>query len=501
MIVNKRLLYKTIGLLTFLLIIPMFFNLTFSGLVISNENIESDFEIHSGSNEPWGTRITIPNDPRDSATIIWFTDSLPIDHVVKYGISSGSFTKEITANYELQLDKYILDAALVDLDADTRYFYTIGSDTDGWAQESNFTTAPEPKTRGIHFAAFGDSRSNRDARRMVVDLIMQNSSQLFGSQPEFILHVGDIVSSGDELDQWQDYFNDSENLFANVPVYPTPGNHDLGGVTQKWYREQFVLPQNAGPEWYYSFNWGPVHVFSLDSENHGVPPYDTLNNDWLESDLKKSESDSNILWDVALFHQPFFTSGGHDERLDLRESWGVKFDTYNVDIVFTGHNHNYERIYPISSSTLEFDDSESENYVNPEYPLYITTGCAGQGNSGAGLPSEDKAYSYLFNTTWHYCDINVTIDLENMKTTMEVYTIANTNATDINYSLVLDYFTITKDIPDSYLDAVEHIDYNYSKSISETQWIIYTALIIVGIVFVDVIILRKRAKSIKISRK
>jgi len=508
MIKNKRkfaLFAKIFGL--FIVPIALFYgfsfyytNLSFNNESYTLEDMHNELLPSQGTNTPWGIRINFPNDPRNSATIAWFTTNSPSDQKVEYGISSGSYSMQAASQFYKLGEVYLSYANLEGLTPNTRYFYRVGSTTDGWSEEYNFTTAPQFKDYGrksIHFAAFGDSRSNREARRMVANLILQNSTYLFGSLPEFILHDGDFVSDGEKTELWDYYFDDMNPLLANVPIYPAPGNHEFGGLfnLESFYLENFFLPQNSGTEWYYSFNWGFVHVLSLDSESHGIPPFNQFNQNWLKFDLEKSYSDSNILWKVALFHQPYFTSGGHSERDDLRRAWAPLFDQFGVDIVFNGHNHNYERIYPINANK-EYISSENTTYLNLDRPIYITTGCAAMGNPN-GLPSNPKPYSYLFNASWHYCDINVSIDLNTNTTTMEVYVIASTSTDDLNNIFLLDHFTITKNIPQSFFEIMSEVDYNYPYPINNQILTIYSAIIIIGIVFVYIIILRKRHLSLK----
>ncbi|MHA1820872.1 MAG: purple acid phosphatase family protein [Promethearchaeota archaeon] len=456
----------------------------------------STFKIYQGTNTPWGIRLTEPKDPRTSIGITYFTDTEPHNQKVVMGLSSNNYSIEAMPTSKPQGDKYINYVIVSNLTADTRYYYKIGSDEDGWTSEYNFTTAPEPKTRGIHFAAFGDSRSNRVARRMVANMVLKNSTQIFGGLPEFILHDGDIVSRGTKIDLWYNYFEDMEPLLSRVPIYPVQGNHEFSGLEISYYPDEFLLPDNAGSRWYYSSSWGPVHLLALDSEQHSIPPFDQFNLKWLESDLQKADNDSNILWKIALFHQPYYTSGGHTERTDLRDAWAPKFDKYGVDMVINGHNHNYERIYPINAKG-EYLKNQTENFTNLDRPIYITSGCAAMGNP-SGQPSDLKPYSYMFNASWHYLDINISLDLSKNTTTMEVYVVASyAESLNLNSTFILDHFKITKDIPKSYFGPVANVDYTFFNMYSNSFLKLLSSIIVGFIGVVWVIILRKRFIAVK----
>ena len=64
---------------------------------------------------------------------------------------------------------------------------------------------------------------------------------------------------------------------------------------------------------------------------------------WLAEELKASNDD----WKIVFFHHPLYSSGDrHGSDIQLRESLEPLFVQYNVSVVFTGHDHFYERVKP-----------------------------------------------------------------------------------------------------------------------------------------------------------
>ena len=92
-------------------------------------------------------------------------------------------------------------------------------------------------------------------------------------------------------------------------------------------------------ERFYTFKPKPgVRIFALDSNY-----MDKSQVDWLEKELAASGSD----WKIAFFHHPLYSSGGtHGSDVKLREQLEPLFLKYGVDVVFSGHEHFYERIKP-----------------------------------------------------------------------------------------------------------------------------------------------------------
>jgi 3',5'-cyclic AMP phosphodiesterase CpdA len=94
-------------------------------------------------------------------------------------------------------------------------------------------------------------------------------------------------------------------------------------------------------ERYYSFKpslLAGIRFFAIDSNY-----MDKKQLDWLEKELAASGSD----WKVAFFHHPIYSSGGrHGSDVVLREQLEPVFVKHHVNVVFTGHEHFYERIKP-----------------------------------------------------------------------------------------------------------------------------------------------------------
>ena len=121
-------------------------------------------------------------------------------------------------------------------------------------------------------------------------------------------------------------------------VIPSPGNHDWDDGTLAVYLAYFAgVVKNR---YYYKQTIGPVSLFMLDS-NSVTPDGNTISGaqyQWLAGALAASRSP----WNIVAFHHPPFTSGiVHDPEVDMR--WG--FGALGADMVFNGHNHQYERLY------------------------------------------------------------------------------------------------------------------------------------------------------------
>ena len=120
-------------------------------------------------------------------------------------------------------------------------------------------------------------------------------------------------------------------LDAGVKFYAALGNHDL--QTNVKYK-----PFNMGGERYYTYNRKNVRFFVLDSDL-----MDPKQVEWIKQQLKDSKSD----WKICYFHHPLYSDGGrHGSEVDLRVTLESSFIQYGVNVVYSGHDHVYERLKP-----------------------------------------------------------------------------------------------------------------------------------------------------------
>src|SRR6266850_835596 len=109
------------------------------------------------------------------------------------------------------------------------------------------------------------------------------------------------------------------------------GDNLYGGNSPKDYDKKFAMP-------YKPLLDGGVRFFALDSNY-----MDDKQLFWLDEQLVASGSD----WKICFFHHPPYSSGeAHGSDLTLRNQVEPVFVKYGVNVVFTGHEHFYERIKP-----------------------------------------------------------------------------------------------------------------------------------------------------------
>ena len=159
----------------------------------------------------------------------------------------------------------------------------------------------------------------------------------------FVVTTGDNIYGSDRPADFQVKFElpYKDILGRGVKFYASLGNHD--NPTQRFYQ-----PFNMSGQRFYTFRGstggvsrvtqGGVRFFMLDSNY-----MDKAELDWLARELGNSGSD----WKIAVFHHPLYSSGGtHGSSVDLRMILEPVLVQGGVNVVFTGHDHFYERVKP-----------------------------------------------------------------------------------------------------------------------------------------------------------
>jgi 3',5'-cyclic AMP phosphodiesterase CpdA len=182
----------------------------------------------------------------------------------------------------------------------------------------------------VRFAVIGDAGTGGNRQRQLAE-VMARSREAFPF--EFVLMTGDNIYGEEDA---KDYVNKFERpyqalLSAGVKFYASLGNHD--NSNQRFYKNF-----NMDGREYYSFKKGNIRFFALNSNY-----MDGRQLEWVEKELSGSDEE----WKICFFHHPPYSSGErHGSDDELRKVLEPVFVRYKVNVVFTGHEHFYERIKP-----------------------------------------------------------------------------------------------------------------------------------------------------------
>jgi len=221
-----------------------------------------------------------------------------------------------------------------------------------------------PAGQRFTFLVFGDSGMGSRAQYLL-------ARDMLASQPppDFILHTGDIVYPAGERKLYEErFFAPYRALLASIPLWPCLGNHDVqDDGTAPAYEEIFVVPENgpAGlpPKHNYWFDHASCRVAVIDSNadektlrGHVAP--------WIRSVLAPTDA----RWKFVVLHHPPYTAGKYPPDATIQDTLVPIFEDTGVDLVFSGHDHNYQRTHPLRGGQVV----EPGNGI-----VYIVTGAGG----------------------------------------------------------------------------------------------------------------------------
>lgn len=335
-----------------------------------------------------------------SMHVAWATQtSVATNEVVQYGLTpsmtlsatatSVVFSKNMTTPLRLH------DVTLNSLQTPNAvYYYRIGDDT----TVRNFTS--------------GASRAGGKTYLVLADLGVVNDIALApmveataAGEFDAVLHSGDFAydlqDNGGELGNT--FMNGIQPIASALSYAVGPGNHEADSDSSfAQYQARFAgaamtagAASGSNTALYYSYNDGLAHITVIDSEQFYYDPASVdAQYTWLAGDLAAVDRTATP-WLIVLAHKGYWMKKtNYTTYMDL-------FHTYGVDLVLAGHEHMYERTFPVGAQTKPHPECmDTTGPVNVYQPcdnrtIYVITGspgCSG-GIDTSSAPADALAFS------------------------------------------------------------------------------------------------------------
>jgi hypothetical protein len=303
-------------------------------------------------------------------------------------------------------------------------------------RDSNETGAPI--LRSLLFLPV-DGNHDQGSTGVSANLLADNSAPPFSGN----------LSGGDALSYYNDFYFPQNGPVGYDIQYAWNGDTSAAtGFTFKYQGNTYTSPAaiaafrastrvdtGTGPskqidhQSNYSYDYGNAHFLYLDADPHlfndnlpstnafNAPPpvftaYPTALGQWVINDLDSSKQ----LWKIVVYHQPAFSSGDATIVNNQMRAVARLLEDHGVNLVFNGHEHNYQRTLPIRSTSRAAGPVSTtagtpavyvdENFDGlaktvPDGVLYIVEGAGGNRDfdgafapprgSGVGLDQDDSA--------------------------------------------------------------------------------------------------------------
>uniref|UniRef100_A0A834VHS0 Purple acid phosphatase n=2 Tax=Sarcoptes scabiei TaxID=52283 RepID=A0A834VHS0_SARSC len=356
----------------------------------------------SFSNKPEQVHLSLGYDP-SQMYVTWISHRrTPYEGsaLVRYGFNRYNLsliafgrTTRFTTNYT----RYVHRVLLINLRSNSHYYYRCGWSNGLFSETFKFKTLPiDQENHPVKIAVYGDLGFKNGVS--IPYLTQQVSENTYDA----IFHTGDIAY---DLHFEDGHIGDSfmqalEPVAANVPYQVVVGNHEDDGFNFTDYRYRFTMADETSGQinnLFYSFHIGSALVIGFSSEfyyftNYGLKQIENQYR-WLEevlSEANKPENRCRFPWIIAMCHRPMYCSSRDDDDctnadtilrkgIPIVNRYGLEdlFYKYGVDIIFAGHEHNYERMFPVFNRTVMEGSSSLNPYDKPEAPVHFVVGAAG----------------------------------------------------------------------------------------------------------------------------
>jgi 3',5'-cyclic AMP phosphodiesterase CpdA len=241
----------------------------------------------------------------------------------------------------------------------------------GWLHAGADVALPRAAD-SLKFAVIGDNGTGESPQ---YDIARQMMSSRSSFPFDFVLMLGDNMYGSQKAPDFVSKFEQPYKplLEAGVRFYATLGNHDQ--PTNRSYP-----PFNMAGERYYTFARSPARFFIVDTNL-----MDRAQLTWIDDALARADEP----WKIVYFHHPIYSDGDrHGSNVEMRVLLEPLLVRHGVPVVFSGHEHIYERTTPQKGIT------------------YFVEGSSGQLRKGGITPSALTAASFADDRTFMLVEIS-----------------------------------------------------------------------------------------------
>lgn len=332
-------------------------------------DIISDITIVPAESQPADENVipkrisaVVNGDTKTSKGITWYT-----------GINTSSAVEITTADgaavaagiayadvFEFE-GNYVHKATVTGLSAGTTYKYRVGNGV-VFSDWGSFVTDNDDSK--VNFIAIADIQASN------IENFTKGAETIeaaFKTMPEaeFMVNLGDFTNDSTNS-EWDFYDQAMKEINLNTTLAPVAGNHDGLGVWD-WFNNMFNLDTSESVQNLngvnYSFDYGNAHFAVLNTND--LLSVSLAQLQWLKNDMNGTDKD----WKIVLMHKSPYTlgkDGKWPDALYLQSSLTKVLDSCGVDLVMSGHDHQYLRTKKIKS-----------NKLNDNGTVYVLAGTAG----------------------------------------------------------------------------------------------------------------------------
>lgn len=303
------------------------------------------FAEESQAERPFRISVTVNGDASTERGFTWYTGTECASLIEIEGPGEPVIEYQDVFEWE---GNYCHKAKVSSLEPGSEYEYTVGS---GEVRSEQGVFVTDDGDEKFSFIAVADVQaSSAENFEKGADTLRA----AFGQMPEaeFILNAGDFTNDSTN-EEWDLYASSFDTLSLSTTAVPVAGNHDGLGVWH-WFDNMFNLDTSESVQTLngvnYSFDYGNAHFAVLNTNDMLSISLSQLK--WLKNDMNSTDKD----WKIVAMHKSPYTLGKDGKWPDamyLQKSLAKVVDECDVDLVLSGHDHQYLRTKPLTGGKAE----------------------------------------------------------------------------------------------------------------------------------------------------
>lgn len=308
-------------------------------------------------------------DDHTEMSVIWATGGRSMNQIVEYQRGTDSLQVNAESYCYGNHNMAFHMATMTGLPLGEEIEYRVGTQNAQMSQWYTFTTI-DPSENHFEWISIADHGDSSEALDVTEAIIADESAQM-------VTVSGDIAYADGEQSAWDSWFQEQQASMTQIPWVTAVGNHENEpGYEFAPYEHRFDSDQQIESEtFWYSRNVPGVHMIFMSTE-HDYSVGSTQFS-WLEQQL------SSVNRDVTPFvivygHKPMYSSNSyHGSEVELRNALEELYVAQGVDLVIAGHDHFYERTWPVSAQTV-MDTGKDNLFSRGQGPIHLVIGMGGR---------------------------------------------------------------------------------------------------------------------------
>lgn len=238
---------------------------------------------------------------------------------------------------------FIYKAVVSGLGAGETYYYRAETKT----EYGQFYSVTIPKEQTMSLYVFGDIQGYKQSQYDAFADVYEMAVNTLGSSDGYVL-AGDIVDVGDNMDEWQYFYNAGAPFLPSKPLLTTIGNHDVKGSALQ-YLDSFHYPENG-------VSGLDERNFFINIPNGRIAVIDTESVDRFEEQqiwLTEMMSDEALEHKIVVMHRSIYPISYNEAHVRI---FAETFEALDIDLVFSGHDHIYSRTTVSDGALVDLSD-------------------------------------------------------------------------------------------------------------------------------------------------